>query len=280
MIERPGVESAGRRTALTVAIVSHGSDVQHLPGTLASVNAAAARLDEPVQLILVDNGPPGPERARQLEAAMAKWCGAHETVSGQGNIGFGRAHNLALTRSRGEFHLILNPDVELAVGSLAEGMAFLRSHPRCGMVTAAVKHPDGGLQYLCKRYPSLLDLGLRGFAPGKVRRLFARRLARYEMQDRINERDTVWDPPIVSGCFMLWRTATLRVLGGFDPGYFLYFEDFDLSLRAASHTRLVYLPTIGIVHYGGDASRKGMTHIRYFLASAYRFFSRHGWKLY
>jgi GT2 family glycosyltransferase len=264
---------------LTVAIVSHGLDVQYLARTVGSLESAVAHTGEQAQLIVVDNGPALSGRTRQIKAALALWRGPREILSGQGNFGFGRGHNLALTKSPGEFHLVLNPDVELAPESLAKGLAFLREHPDCGMITAAVKHPEGGLQYLCKRYPSVLDLGLRGFAPGSMRRLFAERLARYEMRDLINDRDTVWDPPIVSGCFMLWRTATLRALGGFDPGYFLYFEDFDLSLRAASHTRLVYLPTMSIVHYGGEASRKGLTHIRYFVASAYRFFATHGWKL-
>ncbi|MEK6320009.1 MAG: glycosyltransferase, partial [Burkholderia gladioli] len=107
---------------------------------------------------------------------------------------------------------------------------------------------------------------------------FARRLARYEMRDRINETEFVWEPPIISGCFMLFRTDLLRQLGGFDPRYFLYFEDYDLSVRAGRLASIAYVPTVRIVHHGGGASRKGLAHIRMFLASAFRFYRRFGWK--
>ena len=39
----------------------------------------------------------------------------------------------------------------------------------------------------------------------------------------------------VSGCALVARTSAFAQLGGFDPKYFLYFEDVDLSLRARQH---------------------------------------------
>ena len=48
---------------------------------------------------------------------------------------------------------------------------------------------DGTTEYLCKRYPAVIDLALRGFAPRFVRALFRRRLDRYEMRDRIERRE-------------------------------------------------------------------------------------------
>lgn len=98
------------------------------------------------------------------------------------------------------------------------------------------------------------------------------------MQDRINEFDVVWDPPIVSGCFMLFRTEPLKALKGFDPRYFLYFEDYDLSLRTAKLARIAYVPAVRVIHHGGGASRKGMAHVRMFVASAFKFYNRFGWK--
>ena len=102
-------------------------------------------------------------------------------------------------------------------------------------------------------------------------------MARYEMQDLIGEQ-VVWDPPLVSGAFMLFRSEVLRRLGGFDPDFFLYFEDYDLSLRAARLTRLAYVPAVRVVHHGGHAARKGLHHIRLFVSGAARFFNKHGWR--
>ena len=125
--------------------------------------------------------------------------------------------------------------------------------------------------------PAVFDLFLRGFAPRWLRQRFAARLGRYEMRDVIGDQ-VVWDPPLVSGACMLFRTAVLREAGGFDPRFFLYFEDYDLSLRVARKTRIAYVPAVKVVHHGGHAARKGLRHIGLFVRGAATFFRLHGWK--
>ena len=97
------------------------------------------------------------------------------------------------------------------------------------------------------------------------------------MRDVIGDQ-VVWDPPLVSGACMLFRTAVLREAGGFDPRFFLYFEDYDLSLRVARKTRIAYVPAVKVVHHGGHAARKGLRHIGLFVRGAATFFRLHGWK--
>ena len=72
--------------------------------------------------------------------------------------------------------------------------------------------------------------------------------------------------------------AVLREAGGFDPRFFLYFEDYDLSLRVARKTRIAYVPAVKVVHHGGHAARKGLRHIGLFVRGAATFFRLHGWK--
>jgi GT2 family glycosyltransferase len=84
--------------------------------------------------------------------------------------------------------------------------------------------------------------------------------------------------PMMSGCFMLVRRNAVDATGGFDPGYFLYFEDFDWSVRLNRVTQSAYVPSVRIVHHGGGASRKGWRHVVEFAKSAVRFFNKHGWK--
>ena len=85
--------------------------------------------------------------------------------------------------------------------------------------------------------------------------------------------------PIASGCFMFARRELLQRLGGFAPEYFLYFEDFDLSLRLGRVADIAYVPQVQIVHVGGYAAGKGWAHRRMFMRSAMTFFRRHGWRL-
>ncbi|KNH08820.1 Glycosyl transferase, family 2 [Candidatus Burkholderia brachyanthoides] len=199
-------------------------------------------------------------------------------IEGQGNVGYGRGHNLAIERATSRYHLILNPDIELDGEALERALVFMEAHPEVGLVSPMVVDDHDHQQFLCRRFPTVFDLFARGFLPSTLRRRFADRLARYEMRDVINDRDIVMDPPIVSGCFMLFRTDVLKKLGGFDLRYFLYFEDYDLSLRTHDVARIAYVPSVRVLHHGGDAARKGFGHIRMFAASAFRFFHRFGWE--
>jgi GT2 family glycosyltransferase len=269
---------------LSVSIVTFQTETQLFARALASLAVAidvarrAGELSE-ARLVVIDNGPP--ETRRDVAGAMAAWpatVGPFEILAGHGNVGYGRANNLAIERVHSDFHLIMNPDVELEPSALVEALAAARAHPEVGMLAPAVYGDDGRLQYLCKRYPSVWVLFLRGFAPGMLRRRFARAIEDYEMRDVIADR-FVPSVPLASGCFMLARTALLARLGGFDPRFFMYFEDYDLSLRVGREAQVAYVPRARILHHGGEASRKGWRHVAWFVRSAWRFFARHGWKL-
>ncbi len=216
-------------------------------------------------------------RADVVESDMAEFECA--SLRGHGNVGYGRGHNLAIATASSEHHLILNPDIDLDEDALVHALGFMRSRPDVGLLTPRISDEKGDIQYLCRRSPTIFDLLVRGFFPTSWKARFVKRLARYEMRDVINDHDVVWDPPIVSGCFMLFRTEVLKKLGGFDPRYFLYFEDYDLSLRTHEVSRVAYVPSVRVIHHGGGASRKGFAHIRMFAASAFKFYNRFGWRL-
>ena len=80
---------------------------------------------------------------------------------------------------------------------------------------------------------------------------------------------------------MLLRREAVRHTNGFDPAFFVYFDDYDLCLRLTQGGtwRIDYLPAIRLVHFGGNTARKSWAHIRMFIAGAVRFFNKHGWKL-
>jgi GT2 family glycosyltransferase len=86
------------------------------------------------------------------------------------------------------------------------------------------------------------------------------------------------DIPLASGCFMFFRRPVLGRLGGFSERFFLYFEDYDLSMRTHRYGDIVYVPAVRIVHFGGNTARKGIRHIILFIRSAVTFFNLYGWK--
>lgn len=271
---------------LSVSIVLHNSSPTALLDTLSSLDGAAARalsegLISAVDVLLIDNASAAGYLDSLQPQVVGLALGALQVhwLPQRDNRGFGAGHNVALAHSGSDMHLVLNPDVELDLDALCEGVRTLDRRADVALLCPAATRADGAPAYLCKRYPSLLVLLLRGFAPRFLQRPFRRALERYEARDIVAAGEPA-EVEIASGCFMLLRTGDLAALGGFDEGYFLYFEDFDLSLRLREQGRgaLWYWPKMRIVHHGGDAARKGPDHVRYFIRSARRFFSTHGWR--
>jgi GT2 family glycosyltransferase len=271
--------------SLSLAVVCYHNSPDELAQLIDSVSIAIGSLKqkyslEPIVFYLIDNAESvGPEAGfleslEQLDATVGL---SFRLIQGHGNLGYGRAHNLALSGLNSDYHLMLNPDVLLNPDALTIGIDYLQEHSATVLSAPMAIGPDGSRQYLCKRYPSLFTLFVRGFLPQALRRPFAARLARYEMQD-LSDTEPTASVPIASGCYMLCRTKQLAAVGGFNENYFLYFEDFDLSLRMGQVGQIAYLPAMKIVHGGGNAAKKGLRHIAYFTRSALRFFNRHGWR--
>jgi GT2 family glycosyltransferase len=283
--------SSARRmlpSSLTISIVTYHPDLPLFArtlDTLASAVDAAQKADvlKTVHLAIIDNS--GDRGVAERVIELGRECFSESAVNltylhGHANIGYGAAHNLVLHGTGADYHLVLNPDAELAPDALVNAFRWLDAHPEVGVLTPTVTDAAGRRQYTCKRYPAVFDLALRGFAPRSVQRLFERRLARYEMRDVVDAdppRETI-GVPMMSGACMIARRDAIDRTGGFDPRFFLSFEDFDWSARLNAVTKSAYVPSVSVVHHGGRAADKGWRHLAWFVASALRFYSRHGWK--
>jgi GT2 family glycosyltransferase len=232
-----------------------------------------------VCLQVVDHGP-GTEGVGPVSAVLDRYWREERQVFARGsNPGFGAGHNLAVAHSKAPYHLVLNPDVLVQADAILKAVSYMEGHQEVGLLTPKAFWPDGARQYLCKQYPSVLDLFLRGFTPRLAAQRWEARLARYEMRDAA-QAQVFTEVPIASGCFMLLRREPFEAVGGFWPKFFLYFEDFDLSVRLRqAGWEVHYVPQVVITHYGGNAARKGLRHCLLFASSAVKFFNRHGWRI-
>jgi GT2 family glycosyltransferase len=274
-------------SALSISLVTFEPHVEVLTAVIdrlltALHHAAMNGVLTAASLVVVDNGPALDCRLRLQRLLEAHWNDsgfASNIISGHGNIGYGQGHNKAIEQSTSDYHLILNPDVLVAEGAISNAIEFMDENPGVGLLAPAVVAEDSQLMHLCKDYPTVLDLALRGFAPPFAKAYAHKRLARYEMRDMDPYR-VHHSVPLISGSFMFFRRRVLELTGGFSSAYFLYFEDFDLSVRAAEFATVSYVPSVQIVHKGGHARKKGIRHWWMFCRSAYTFFSHHGWKWY
>lgn len=247
----------------TISFVLFHTPVEEVTRVVASVCAAQAD----VRVWLIDNSVP-PMTLPTLPAGV--------TVVATGeNLGFGRAHNIALRESAGlaRYHFFLNTDLELDGGAIDGMIAFLDAHPGAGLAMPKVIYPDGRIQRLCRLLPDPVGLVARRFL-GKTRWGRARN-ERYEFHHW--NYDTVASFPFLSGCFMAVRRSVLDRIGGFDERFFLYAEDVDLSRRIHAVSDTLFVPSVTVTHEYRSHARRNWRLLRHLFVNFARYFNKWGW---
>jgi GT2 family glycosyltransferase len=265
---------------VTASVVTFRSDPILLKKLLESLRRAAhvAGNQRPMELwihVVVNEPDQGVEN--QVQGLVCDALGAASEhigvamIAGHGNVGYGAAQNLSLSRSDGKYHLLLNPDLVIDDGALAACIQHMEDHPNTVLIAPQGFDALGRYARLAKRRPTPWVLALRALGIPPSGGFLGRRIAAYTYADCLPGDEAV-EIELASGCFMFCRTAALKSIGGFDERYFLYFEDYDLSLRLARHGLLQELPTVRVVHHGGRTARRGLYRIYHFLRSAFIFF--------
>jgi GT2 family glycosyltransferase len=267
--------------SLSISCVYYDTDIDTFEKTLLSIIEAVnvakhVKVLDFSELHLINNNP---EKETLFLQGIEKYRHQLDNLvvhNGHGNIGYGRANNIAINKTRCTFHLILNPDVIADSQAIKCGIEYLNLNTNVGLVAPNVKNENGEIEYLAKRMPTFLTIFLRGLNSKFLNKVFERKLAHYAYKDKI-PTDAPFEIELASGCFMLCRTEILKKVGGFSEKYFLYFEDFDLSKKLNRLTQLHYLPKMQAYHSGGYAARKGLKHTKLFLRS-YLLFACSSWK--
>jgi N-acetylglucosaminyl-diphospho-decaprenol L-rhamnosyltransferase len=247
--------------ALRVVVVTY-SPGETLEEFVASLRRATVR---PLDVVLADNGSVDgvPER-------VAAASGDVRLLPTGGNVGYGAAANAALADLREGWALVANPDLRFEDGAVDELLAVAERWPRAATVGPAIRTPQGALYPSARDLPSLST----GIGHALVGWLWPSNpwTARYRRErDAPRERTAGW----LSGSCLLVDLAAFHSVGGFDPAYFMYFEDVDLAERLGRRGWLhVYAPSAVVTHEGGHATaREPRRMLRVHHSSAYRYLS-------
>ena len=259
-----------RTASVAVATVSYGSG-NVLGEFLKSVPASSVG---PVMVVVADNGKNDDTVADLTTASSGRY------LSLPRNVGYGGAMNEAIRSLPADVQWVLvsNPDVVLMPGAIDALIAAGNSDRRIGAVGPAIM-TNGEIYPSARAVPSIrTGVGHALFANIWIGNPWTRAY-RENSTHELTRRDAGW----LSGACVLLRKSAFDQLGGFDDGYFMYFEDVDLGYRLGkAGYRNVYEPAAIVVHTGAHStSDHSARMIAVHHQSARRFLTRRysGWYL-
>lgn len=226
---------------------------------------------DPHQVILVDNASTDGSPAAIIPAYPTV-----EIIRNTRNFGYARAVNQGLRASRGQYALILNPDVILQPSAVPRLMQFMATHPGAAVAGPKLLDADGAVQGSARRDPSVWT-GLFGRSAPLTRLFPNNRLSRRELPALSTTSDEPVPVDWVSGACLVARRAAWEQVGLLDERFFLFWEDADWGLRFRQAGWGVYYVPAGCgVHFVGTSrARRRLASTVDFHISAYRYYRKH-----
>lgn len=228
---------------VTVSIVNYKT-----PHQVIECIESILHFNKDFEIIVVDN-------SNDRSADIIKKSFPEITLIKSKNIGFGKAHNLAIKRAKGKYIAIVNPDIIVEETTFQTLINFLNKNPKANIVGPVLYGTDGKLQKSCFNHPSLFVQLLLRRTP--LKRIFKKTMNQYLLRhlDLSKEQKVPW----ISGAFMLLRNKYY-----FDPFYFMYVEDADLCRSVGN---VYYVPQAKAIHIGGFKSKKSLKFVLIHLKS-------------
>lgn len=233
--------SAGPGSRVTAVVVSFNTRAD----TLRCLRSLRQQIGLPAEIVVVDNA----SQDGSVEAIRADFPDV-ALLACDTNVGYGTANNRALARVQTPYALLVNSDAELHPGTIEALTQCLDAHAQVAAAGPRTLNSDGTPQLSWGPRLTILSewrhrRWRRAVATGKT--WACARLA--ALTQRAHAPD--W----LSGSCLLLRMESLRQVGFFDEGYFLYEEDADLCLRLRrAHWTLAFVPEAEIVHHSGRSA--------------------------
>ena len=254
----------------TAVLVTYQSARTIGPALAAARRCYDARLTDAV---IVDNN--STDDTAEIVERQADW--AHIVLSEENN-GFGRGCNIGFAQVTSAYAIFINPDAEVEPDAIRTMLQFMDENPRVGIAGPAIL--EGGAS-------GGGDLQVTGdrMTPAKILRAALPHRGHPANSRPIVPGSAPFRTGWVCGAVLMIRTDLMKRLRGFDPRFFLYWEETDLCLRAENAGFEVWAVGTAIArHVGGASSARDDTRIggsiaRHYFQSRYYYMVKHHGRL-
>ena len=197
------------------------------------------------------------------------------------NLGFGKANNIGIERSDAKYIFLLNSDAYLVEDVLRPFYDFMENPKNKNVACCGANIIDGNGDnaVIGGNLPTVKETFARvGFAV-----FFLKYYYRYLASGikHFPEKGDLYEIGCVTGANMFLRKSVLKETGAFDPDFFLYYEETEMSFRFKKHGYKSYiLANHTVVHLEGSSSKKPNINKvveRFFSQGRYLYFEKsHG----
>lgn len=244
---------------LTIVIVNYNS-INLLLNCLTSVKKGLHKSDFTFEIIVVDNA--STDNSRRI----LKWIKQVKTIYNQKNAGFGNACNQGISKAKGKYILLLNPDTQVIDRGIPNLLEYALKFNQ-GFFGGQLLNNDFTIQPSCGLFFSLPVVFIMLFLQGEKLRITKFTPKTSAVVD--------W----VSGACLLGQKEDFLKVGGFDENIFLYTEEVDLLFRAKQMNLIChYYYGARFIHLGAAISGKETAIINLFKGLQY-FYKKHYSKL-
>lgn len=175
-------------------------------------------------------------------------------IASNKNYGYGAAANMAVQSCSSKYALLLNCDTLLQPGTLQALSHYLDQHPLAAIVGPSLLNQDGTRQVSCFEFPTPLQVLFRETSLP----ILIQRLPKAHFNDlSIRPPRLAQAVPWVLGAALAIRCTALESVGGFDPSFFMYYEEVDLCYRLSqAGWEIHFAPVTSILHIGGASAKQ------------------------
>ena len=185
-------------------------------------------------------------------------------VENKENIGFGAGNNAVLDKIDSDYHILVNPDIEITYDVITQMVEYMEENKDIGILTPTIMNFDNTVQHLPKKKPKFIYLlGGRLSFLKKYRDDFT--MANEDIKEPISI-------DFCTGCFMFLRTSIFKKVNGFDERYFLYFEDADITREVQKYAKTIYNPKFYVYHHWHRASGKSIKFLFIHIISMFKYY--------
>lgn len=231
---------------LSIIIVNYNS-AEYLQKCLRSIFQEKSEFLKEVEIIVIDNA--SKERLPDFRSVFKEII----FIQNNKNLGFAKANNYGIKKSKGKYILLLNPDTLVSAKTLKHIVDFMDQNSEVGIATAKINLPNGNIDDASHRgFPTPWNAfcyfsGLAKIFPKST--FFNGYHLGYQNMNKVHEIDSC------VGAFMIIRRKAGEEINWLDEDYFWYGEDLDFCYRIKQKNwKIMYIPQVSIIHFKGISS--------------------------